>query len=145
MLEWVKRILQGDDAVSDKCKNFDEAIQALGGVSAYRKLGTQSIPTEKIVGSVDRADELGSNFRYRNRSVTDRYHRIDEAIQSGAPMDPIKVVRVKRERNSTEYYVMDGHHRVAQAKKHGFDEMNADVTDAIPNDSDADETSTDAT
>lgn len=136
MLEWVKKVIQGDTDATNKCKNFDEAILEGGGVLGYRKLGTRSIPTDKIVGSVDRAEELGSNFRYRRRNATDRYHRVEAAITAGQPMDPIKVVRVKRERSETEYYVVDGHHRVAQAKHHGFNEMNADITDAVLKDQD---------
>jgi len=95
----------------------------------YHKVGTQPIPTRKIVGSVDRAHELDGDFHYKGRRMTGRFKRVDSAMVEGKPQEPIKVVKVKRDKRETQYYVADGHHRVANAKSHHFDEINADITE----------------
>ncbi len=130
MWAWLKQLLGIGAGAEDKVKNFDD-VTTDEEIEEYRKQGKQPIPTEKIVGSVGRAHELDQNFRYRKRGITGRYTSIADAMREGKPMEPIKVVKVKRERAKTEYYVVDGHHRVAEAKKRGLDEMNADITEAV--------------
>lgn len=127
--------LLGDDDADKKVKSFDEETADMP-VKEVRKQGVASIAVGKIVGSVGRAHELDGRFRYRKRAVTRRYQSIEQAVQSGRPMDPIKVLKVKRKRRDTEYYVVDGHHRVAHAKLHGYHDINADVSEVIDTDED---------
>jgi len=127
MASWLKQFFSGDD---DKLKDFDQETAGLG-IQELRKIGVQSIAIDKIVGSVGRAHELGKDFRYRERAITARYHSIEDALRVGKPMDPIKVFRLQRPGAAEEYYVVDGHHRVAQAKQHGYTDINAEVTDVI--------------
>ena len=49
----------------------------------------------------------------------------------GTPSDPIKVMKVKRGERDTQYYVVDGHHRVAIAKSHHSKDIHAEVTEVI--------------
>jgi hypothetical protein len=107
----------------------------------YHKVGTLPIPTEKIVGSVDRAHELDSQFHYIGRRVTGRFKRVDAAMREGKPQEPIKVLKVKRDKRETQYYVADGHHRVASAKAHHFDQINADITEVIARENEDSESS----
>ena len=128
MLAWLKKFFGSNDP--SQVKSFDAESGQLN-IRDYQKAGKASIKTGKIVGSVGRAHELDAEFRYRGRDLTDRYHSMNQANRDGRPSAPIKVIKVKRDRSESEYYVMDGHHRVAQAKKQGYDEMNAEVTEAI--------------
>ncbi len=92
--------------------------------------GVRSIDTADIVGSVGRAQELDCNFRPRGEPWTDRHRLLEAKMQRGEPTEPIKVFLVQREEKA-EYYVVDGHHRVALAKRNAFKELNADVTEVV--------------
>jgi hypothetical protein len=129
MLEWLRDLFLGGEDRSH-VKDFDEIMSKIG-VADYHKLGVQSIPTDQIIGSVGRAHELDGSFHYRNRVPTARYQRVSQSLVLGKPTDPIKVLKVVYPSGKIEYYVVDGHHRVAQAKQSGFAEMNADVTEAV--------------
>jgi hypothetical protein len=94
----------------------------------FQKLGTMSVPVEKVVGSVGRAQDLDQNFRYRGRAITERYQQAAIKMKAGQPCPPIKLFQLKRPRTSTEYYVFDGHHRLAAALQQGYHDVNAVVT-----------------
>lgn len=142
MWAWLKKLFQNTTREKDErktlIKDFDNIAADLPEHD-FQHQGIQSIPTDKIVGSVGRARELDHQFRYRKRAITDRYYSIQEAARQGKPQEPIKVVRIKRDRTNSEYYVIDGHHRVADAKRKNYDEMNADVTDLVIKTDDPDE------
>lgn len=117
----------------DQVKNFDTDTADMPA-KHYHPVGVSSIETEKIVGSVGRAHELDSSFRYRHRIDTERYQRLNAAMNEGKPLDPIQVVKVKRGRSTSEYYVVDGHHRVAQAKQRHLPQMNANIVEVCATD-----------
>jgi ParB-like nuclease domain len=142
MWAWLKKLLGMGEKEKGRVKDFEEETTNFRS-KRYERKGQQPIDTKKIVGSVGRAHELDDTFHYRERARTGRFQRIQDAMREGKPMEPIKVLRVKRDRRDSQYFVLDGHHRVAQAKEDGFDQMNADVTDVIPEDNDADVTPTD--
>jgi len=100
------------------------------GVLIQRGLGLRTIETSRIVGSVGRSAELGSDFRpppSRRRGATAaRYDRIKRAMQAGAEMPPIDVYKL-----GFGYYVLDGHHRLAVALENGQIEIDAMVTEFI--------------
>jgi hypothetical protein len=131
MWTWLKKLLGMETSEADHVKSFDEATADMSH-KEYQRAGQQSIETRKIVGSVGRAHELDSDFHYRDRTQTGRFRRIEQDMLEGKPMEPIKVVRVKREDRDSEYFVLDGHHRVAVAKEDGLESMNADVVDVKP-------------
>lgn len=132
MLAWLKNLFN-NQLPEENVKSF-EAETAHLQATEYRKSGVASIKLDKIVGSVGRAHELDKGFRYRNRSVTGRYQNVSQRVQQGQPMEPIKVIRIRRDRTTSEFYVVDGHHRVAEAKARGFQEINAYITDMIADD-----------
>lgn len=132
MWTWLKNLLADDGSV----KSFEEEIAAFPEVT-YEKRGLMSIPIRNIVGSVGRAHELNKAFHYRNRTTTQRYFAVNAAMRAGRPSDPIQVVKIKRDHDKAEYYVIDGHHRVATAIEEGFETINALVTEAILPDDDA--------
>ena len=109
-------------------KDFATQLPQQSRVS-FRKLGRVAVPIEKIVGSVGRAHELDKRFHYRGRAITERYQQTAVNVEKGEPSQPIKVYKLKRLRASSEYYVLDGHHRLAAVIQQGYGEVNAFVTE----------------
>ena len=92
----------------------------------YRQLrdaGEQFIPVASIVGSVDGASQV---FDRSFRPVSERAHaRLGSvllAMRQGEPLPPIEVYACRG-----QYYVLDGHHRVAAARALGSDFISAHV------------------
>jgi len=115
---------------SEAIKNFDKEAGDIPN-KQYRKIGVQSIETNLIVGSVGRAHELNEKFFYKGRKVDDRHKRIEADFVSGKPMQPIQVLKLQCDEHDAQYFVMDGHHRVAIAKQHGLTSINAEVTEVF--------------
>ena len=118
-------------------KSFDE-IEQSGRIAGRSEGGVKEIPASKIVGSVGRAQNLRSDFFYKTGKVTARFTRIGKAMEEGKVLPPIEVYKVKPEREVgptgekkavTEYYVVDGNHRVAMAKKLGQDYLDAHIVE----------------
>ena len=110
-------------------RSFDEALQERGGVGSATDRGVTPIEVDKIVGSVGRWQILQSDFFPRaGKALTGRFHRIREAMQAGKYLPPIEVYKLKSESDTrSEYYVLDGHHRVAMARRFGQDFLDAHV------------------
>ena len=104
---------------------FDEVVAALGRRSE-RDLGLRSIPLEAIVGTVDRGKEFDRNFRPTSARVRPRFERIAKAQRRGESMPPIDVYKV-----GELYFVRDGHHRVAVAREHRRDVIDAHVVEVV--------------
>ena len=92
-----------------------------------RSLGVRSIPVKDIVGSVNRWQDFDSEFRPKSRPSIQRFHEIKVAESRGAHFPAIQVYKV-----GTKYYVVDGNHRVALAKHHEQEYIDADVTEFLP-------------
>jgi hypothetical protein len=88
-----------------------------------REAGEQFIPVASIVGSVDGESQL---FDRSFRPVSERAHArlgsVLVAMRQGEPLPPIEVYEWRG-----EYYVLDGHHRVAAARAVGDDSISAHV------------------
>ncbi len=104
---------------------FDEVIAALGRRSE-RDRGLKSIPLQNIVGTVDRGKEFDRNFRPTSVRVRPRFERIAKAQRRGEVMPPIDVYQV-----GELYFVRDGHHRVAVAREHQRDLIDAHVIEVV--------------
>jgi hypothetical protein len=92
----------------------------------YRQLrdaGEQFIPVASIVGSVDGASQLfDRSFRPMSERAHARLGSVLLAMRQGEPLPPIEVYAWRG-----EYYVLDGHHRVAAARALGSDFISAHV------------------
>jgi hypothetical protein len=92
----------------------------------YRQLrdaGEQFIPVSSIVGSVDGASKLfDRSFRPVGERARARLGSVLVAMRQGEPLPPIEVYAWRG-----EYYVLDGHHRVAAARAVGSDFINAHI------------------
>lgn len=90
-----------------------------------REAGEHLIPVAKIVGSVDGASQLfDRNFRPVNDRARARLGSVLAAMRQDEPLPPIDVWAWHG-----EYYVLDGHHRVAAARALGSDYISAHVVE----------------
>src|SRR5579885_2222660 len=107
-------------------KSFEQEMHAAGSNLLGRAdRGVRTVETSKIVGSVGRAETLRS----------DRFKRVGQALERGVSLPPLELYKVKRQAGpqgaapASEYYVLDGHHRVAMARKLGQDYFDAHVVE----------------
>lgn len=105
--------------------SFDEVANKLR-LKNYRYLGVQSIPLEKIVGSVGRYQDFMRHFlpRVRNHDMKERWAAIAalylDPTSKGVP--PIEVFKV-----GDSYFVKDGNHRVSVGNSLGIPDIEAYV------------------
>jgi hypothetical protein len=111
-------------------RSFTTAAREAGAL-VRRVPRTQTVDTGRIVGSVSRAHELRRDFRpprrQRRRSDNQRYESIVKAMKRGRELPVIELYQL-----GEEYYVVDGHHRVAAALTVGQLAMDAHVTEFLP-------------
>jgi len=100
------------------------------GVLVHRDLGIRTVEVARIVGSVDRCQELGADFRpplrRRRRQDEERFVRVQRAMLAEVQMPVIELYKL-----GFGYYVLDGHHRVAVAIEHGQIEIEAHVVEYV--------------
>ena len=102
---------------------FDEVLAALGRVGE-RDLGTQVIPVDSIVGTVDRTSGFDRSFRPTSSRVRTRWERIAAMMRRGEALPPIEVYRI-----GDAHFVRDGHHRVSVARALGIKDLDARVVE----------------
>ncbi|MEA3231628.1 MAG: metallophosphoesterase [Thermodesulfobacteriota bacterium] len=92
-----------------------------------RDRGIRTVALNKIMGSVGRYQDFDNQFRFKQKSASERYQWIKKAMQGGLALKPVVLYEIK-----DEYYVLDGNHRVAAAKEMGHDEILAHIMEFIP-------------
>jgi hypothetical protein len=101
---------------------------AAGAVRRAR--GLQVVPLDRIVGTVRQPTQNTADFLplpvLRGRNWEARWQRILKAVDNLAMLPAIDVVQV-----GDEYYVVDGHNRVAAALRVGAAAIDADVTELV--------------
>lgn len=102
--------------------SFDEVVDALGR-RGESYLGTQVIPIEAIIGSVDKARDFDRRFRPTSGRSRERWERLSRASRTGESIPPIDVYQL-----GGYYFVQDGHHRVSVARSLGLKVIDANVT-----------------
>lgn len=112
-----------------RVENIKSLQEEYGGIGYLktRSLGVQAIEVDKIVGSVGRPQDLDKNFRFKWRKPSERYLSIKRKMEEGEILPPIDVYKIR-----DEYYVLDGHHRVAVAKELKQKFIDANVIQAYP-------------
>lgn len=93
----------------------------------HKDRGVCSVLVKQIVGSVGRYHDFDNEFRLMQHMPSDRLQGIKQAMKSGKRLPPVKIYQIK-----DEYYVLDGHHRVAAAKEIGRHEIDAKIVEFIP-------------
>jgi hypothetical protein len=102
---------------------FEEVVEALG-LRKQRYLGLQTIPLERVVGSVGRTRDFDRAFRPTSERVRPRWERIATAHRRRETMPPIDVFKV-----GDLYFVEDGNHRVSVARAMRRSDIDAYVTE----------------
>ena len=97
-----------------------------------REVGVRSIDTDATVGTaVGGATQRGSDFLplkpFRSQNWVQRWQRIRNAMNALVFLPPIDVLRY-----GDEYWVLDGHNRVAAAKYGGQVAIDANVVELVP-------------
>jgi hypothetical protein len=90
-----------------------------------RYLGVSAIPLDALVGTDGRASSFTRDFRPLHAFSRDRMRSLDSAFADGA-FPPIVAVKL-----GETYFVIDGHHRVALARRADAAVIDADVTELI--------------
>lgn len=91
-----------------------------------RHLGQREVPIAAIVGTVGRSG-LRDTRRLKHLARTPRYRAIRAALGEGAIMPPVDLYLL-----AGNYYILDGHHRVAVARELGALEIDATVVEFLP-------------
>jgi ParB/Sulfiredoxin domain len=101
---------------------LDEAEQRLRPYSRHY-VGVRSIPLHQVVGTDGRARDFDRDFLPRRSDVGARLRGIRDAFPDGN-FPPIVVTKL-----GDAYFVVDGHHRVAIARRQGMATIDAEVTE----------------
>ena len=102
-----------------------------GATAAPRRpIGLRSVPLDRIVGTMRHPSQNTADFlplpKLRGANWRGRWQRITGAIDRLETLPPIDLVQV-----GDDHYVVDGHNRVAAARKAGGLEVDADVTQLL--------------
>jgi hypothetical protein len=90
-----------------------------------RYLGVRAIPLDAVVGTDSRASSFTRDFRPLHAFSRQRLRSLEEAFADGG-FPPIVAVKL-----GETYFVIDGHHRTALARRGGAEMIDADVTELI--------------
>jgi hypothetical protein len=95
-----------------------------------RRIGLRSVPTDRIVGTLRNPSQNTADFlplpRLRGRNWEARWQRINRAMDRLETLPAVELVQV-----GDDYFVADGHNRVAAARRGGAVEIDADVTQLV--------------
>jgi hypothetical protein len=108
----------------DRLLELDEVERRLKPFGR-RYLGMRAIPLDALVGTDGRAEAFTRGFRPRHAFSRDRLRSLEAAFADGG-FPPIVVVKL-----GETYFVIDGHHRAALARRNGAETIDADVTEVI--------------
>ena len=111
---------------ADQAKCFDDSQQSEAAFDAKDR-GTRPVSLAEIVGSVGRYQDFDRQFRPKSHMASDRLEHIRKAMRSGKRMPAVKLYQIK-----DEFYVVDGHHRVAAARELGLDQIEGRVIEFLP-------------
>jgi hypothetical protein len=106
----------------DRYPRADQALR--------RPRGLQVVPLDEIVGTVRNPTQNTADFlplpQLRGRNWMARWQRIREAMDQLTTLPSVDLVQV-----GEEYYVSDGHNRVAAARQAGAAVVDADVVELV--------------
>jgi uncharacterized protein (TIGR00730 family) len=103
--------------------SFDEVRDKLK-IRGQHYAGIQTIPIDKIAGSVGRYQEFNRAFLPTQEFIRERWKGVYAAAHSMAGFPPINVYKI-----GEVYFVRDGHHRVSVLKELGAPTIEATVTE----------------
>ena len=108
---------------------FDRHPNALSGSRHPR--GVEIVPIEKIVGTARSPSQNTDDFlplpQLRGSNWEARWQRIQQATSNLAILPPVELLKL-----GDEYWVVDGHNRIAAALRNGAVAVDGDVTELLP-------------
>lgn len=100
------------------------------GSAPRRRVGLRSVDLDRIVGTMRHPSQNTADFlplpHLRGQNWEGRWQRITRAMDRLERLPPVDLVQV-----GDDYYVADGHNRVAAARRAGALEIDADVTQLL--------------
>ena len=87
------------------------AIEKNIPVYTLKTRGIQAIPIDKIIGSLGRYLDFSETLLPKRTDGSSRYEYIKSLMEKGVNLEPIQVYQML-----DNYFIIDGHHRVAVAK-----------------------------
>jgi hypothetical protein len=107
---------------------FDRHPDALA--ASRHPLGVREVPLDAIVGTARHPTQNTADFlpmpSLRGRNWEARWHRILHATEDLAVLPPVDLLQV-----GDDYWVVDGHNRIAAARRMGGAAIDADVTELL--------------
>jgi hypothetical protein len=95
-----------------------------------RPRGLQVVPLDRIVGTARHPSQNTADFMplpgLRGRNWEGRWQRIRQATETLSMLPAVELLKV-----GDDYYVADGHNRIAAALQAGGVDIDADVTDLL--------------
>ena len=105
-------------------------VHPAASTAPRRPVGVRSVPLERIVGTMRRPSQNTADFlplrHLRGQNWRSRWQRITRATSRMDMLPPVDLVQV-----GDDYWVEDGHNRVAAAIRSGALEIDADVTQLL--------------
>lgn len=105
-------------------------IHPTAGAAPRRRIGLRTVDLDRIVGTMRHPSQNTADFlplrHLRGQNWNARWQRITRAMDRLEMLPPVELVQV-----GDDYYVVDGHNRVAAARRAGAAEIDADVTQLL--------------
>jgi hypothetical protein len=105
-------------------------VHPAASTAPRRTIGLKTVPIDRIVGTMRHPSQNTADFRplprLRGRNWSARWQRINRAMDRMETLPAVELVQV-----GDEYYVADGHNRVAAARQARAVDIDADVTQLI--------------
>ena len=92
---------------------------------ARHYVGVRPIPLANVVGTDGKVGAFTRRFEPRHSFSRDRLRGLENAFPDGG-FPPIVAVKL-----GETYFVIDGHHRVSLARRHGGETIDADITEFV--------------
>lgn len=134
-LAWRRFLAAIFAARSARVKCFERELAA-GPLLSCADAGCQAVSVVQVVGSVGRWRELRPDFFYRSPFRSrERFERVGDALRRGVVLPPLELYQLSfyqdgaPEQRRSEFYVLDGHHRVAMARRLGQEFVDAHVVE----------------
>jgi hypothetical protein len=102
---------------------YDEVRQALP-FQSQRDIGLQTVPLDKIVGSVGRYRDFDRAFLPIQRETSKRWVNIRKAHYHDVSLPPVDLYKI-----GEVYFVKDGNHRISVARERNQTDIDAFVTE----------------
>ena len=100
------------------------------GAAPRRRIGLRTLPLDQIVGTVRHPSQNTADFlplpNLRGQNWQGRWQRINRAMDRLAVLPPVELVQA-----GDDYFVVDGHNRVAAALQAGAVDIDADITQLL--------------